>query len=276
MDLEVRYHDIEPREIVAYLLRETEQLTHDSLKTDDLLDYLGLSLMQFDFTEELPKGLKKLPRALLSFPYRMIATHNGLPHARRRFSVLHEIGHYVLPSHQRTLYLCDEKALSSGSRIVFECEANVLAADLMFMADKFTLEANSCPVKAQTIKLLAEKYDASFEATARRLVEKSFQPCMLLVFKEEDGITAVDTVEMNRWEVRYCVASSAFSSRHGFSRLDGSPPESVVEKLRLFGDISDSIVTETTIGSADKTSFNFYTEYFTNTYNIFALLTPRE
>ncbi len=276
MDLEVRYHDIEPREIVAYLLKETEQLTHDSLKTDDLLDYLGLSLMQFDFTEELPKGLKKLPRALLSFPYRMIATHNGLPHARRRFSVLHEIGHYVLPSHQRTLYLCDEKALSSGSRIVFECEANVLAADLMFMADKFTLEANSCPVKAQTIKLLAEKYDASFEATARRLVEKSFQPCMLLVFKEKDGIAAVDTAEMNRWEVRYCVASSAFRSRHGFSRLDGSPPESVVEKLRLPADISNSIVTETMIGSADKTSFNFCAEYFTNTYNIFALLTPRE
>ncbi len=276
MDLEVRYHDIEPREIVAYLLRETEQLTHNSLKTDDLLDYLGLSLMQFDFTEELPKGLKRLPRALLSFPHRIIATHNGLPHARRRFSVLHEIGHYVLPSHQRTLYLCDEKALSSGSRIVFECEANVLAADLMFMADKFTLDANSCPVKAQTIKLLAEKYDASFEATARRLVEKSFQPCMLLVFKEKDGIAAVDTAEMNRWAVRYCVASSAFSSRYGFSRLNGSPPESVVEKLRLSGDISNSIVTETTIGSADKTSFNFYTEYFTNTYNIFALLTPRE
>ncbi len=276
MDLKVRYHDIEPREIVAYLLRETEQLTHDSLKTDDLLDYLGLSLMQFDFTEELPKGLKKLPRALLSFPYRMIATHNGLPHARRRFSVLHEIGHYVLPSHQRTLYLCDEKALSSGSRIVFECEANVLAADLMFMSDKFTFEANSCPVKVQTIKLLAEKYDTSFEATARRLVEKSFQPCMLLVFKEKDGITAVDTVEVGRWEVRYCVVSSAFSSRYGFSRLDGSPPESVVEKLRLSGDIGNSIVTETTIGSADKTSFSFYTEYFTNTYNIFALLTPRE
>ncbi len=276
MDLEVRHRDIEPHEIVAYLLQETGQLSRDSLNTDDLLNYLQLNLMQFDFSEELPEDLKKLPRALLSFPHRLIATDSNLKPFRQRFSVLHEIGHYVLPSHQRALYLCDEKALSSGSGIVFECEANVLAADMMFMTDKFTFEANSCPVKAQTIKLLAEKYDASFEATARRLVEKSFQPCMLLVFKEKDGITAVDTVEMNRWEVRYCVASSAFSSRYGFSRLDGSPPESVVEKLRLSGDISDSIVTETTIGSADKTSFSFYTEYFTNTYNIFALLTPRE
>lgn len=276
MDLEVRHRDIEPHEIVAYLLQETGQLSRDSLNTDDLLNYLQLNLMQFDFSEELPEDLKKLPRALLSFPHRLIATDSNLKPFRQRFSVLHEIGHYVLPSHQRALYLCNEKALSSGSGIVFECEANVLAADMMFMTDKFTLEANSCPVKAQTIKLLAEKYDASFEATARRLVEKSFQPCMLLVFKEKDGITAVDTAEAGRWEVRYCVASSAFSSRYGFSRLDGSPPESVVEKISLFGDISDSIVTETTIGSADKTSFNFYTEYFTNTYNIFALLTPRE
>ncbi len=276
MDLEVRHRDIEPHEIVAYLLQETGQLSRDSLNTDDLLNYLQLNFMQFDFSEELPEGLKKLPRALLSFPHRLIATDSNLKPFRQRFSVLHEIGHYVLPSHQRALYLCDEKSLSPDSKIIFEYEANVLAADMMFMVGKFTLEANSYPVNAQTTKLLAKKYDTSFEATARRLVEKSFQPCMLLVFKKKDGIAAVDMSGPDRWAVRYCVASSAFSSRYGFSRLDGSPPESVVEKLRLPGDIGDSIVTETTIGLTDRRSFNFCAEYFTNTYNIFALLTPHE
>ena len=113
-----------------------------------MLDLLGLEFTSFDFQLELPDDAKETvggakPRALISFSDRLVATDATLSESKTRFSVLHEIGHFVLPKHQHKLYICDDQGLSLATRLVLEKEASEFAADLLFLGDRFSLEANS-------------------------------------------------------------------------------------------------------------------------------------
>lgn len=281
MSFKASYLEIEPRELVRFLLREAGQCDRNSVNPADLLGLLGLQYVSFDFDLDLPDEAKQTvggtrPRALLSFDDRIVATDSGLNDKRTRFSVLHEIGHYVLPNHEHALYVCDDLGLSFGSRLVFEKQASEFAAELLFLGDRFSLEANSRPINAMTVKELADKCRASFEATARRLVETSFRPCMLVVFKEEPKRTNEDLTKDPSWSVRYCVASAHFKNRY-FEKVFGSVPPGIAAKVTEPGrDIADSCVAEIPVRlSSEQTRLVFQGEYFSNAYNIFCLLTPK-
>ncbi len=273
------YLEIEPRELVRHLLREAGQSDRDSVNPADLLNLLRLEYVSFNFDRELPEEARQTvaggkPRALISFNDRLVATDESLSDKRTRFSVLHEIGHYVLPSHEHTLYICDDRGLSFSTRLWMEKEANDFAAELLFQGDRFAVEANSLPVSAMTVHELATKYEASFEATSRRLVERNFKPCMLVVFKEDSTPARIDANRQSRWSVRYCVASPLFKTRY-FERLKGVVPEKVVADVTAPGsNLVDSVTTDFEItGRKPNATMTFQAEYFCNTYNIFCLLT---
>jgi hypothetical protein len=273
------YLEIEPRELVRHLLRSAEQLERDCANPHELMDFLKLEYLSFNFARELPDEAKKTvaggtPRALLSFADRVVATDESLDEKRARFSVLHEIGHYVLPHHEHTLYVCDETGLSYATRLVMEKEANEFAADLLFLGDRFSVEANSRQISARTVKELAAKYRASFEATARRFAENNFRSCMLIVFKPEQKPNAVDVDAIPTWTVRYCIASPAFKTRY-FEKVSGMvPPEAVAAVTQPGHDIANSFVRELGITGRAGDESTFRAEFFCNTYNIFCLLTP--
>ncbi|NQT38494.1 MAG: ImmA/IrrE family metallo-endopeptidase [Planctomycetes bacterium] len=279
-DFSSSYLEIEPRELVKHLLRQAGQGERDSVNPADFLEFLGLEHLSFDFNLELPDDAKATiggakPRALISFDDRLVATDSGMREPRRRFSVLHEIGHFILPSHEHKLYVCDDKGLSFATRLTLEREASEFAADLLFQGDRFALEANSQPVSASVVKVLAEKYRASFEAAARRLVEKNFKPCMLVVFKEGPTTADVNIDKTPTWSVRYCIASAMFKTRY-FEKVFGTvAPDVVVAVTQTGRDIADSCVSEVSIrSSVDSKATQFQAEFFSNTWNIFCLLTP--
>lgn len=281
-DFSASYLEIEPRELVKHLLRQAGQDKRDSVNPADFLEFLGLEHLSFDFNLELPDDAKATiggarPRALISFDDRLVATDSGLIETRRRFSVLHEIGHFILPNHEHKLYVCDDMGLSFSTRLTLEREASDFAADLLFQGDRFTLEANSQPVSASVVKKLAEKFRASYEATARRLVEKNFKPCMLVAFKEDSTTAGIDINETSTWSVRYCVASALFKTRY-FEKLSGTvAPEVVVAVTQPRRDIANSHVSEVSVrSSTDSKATQFQAEFFSNTWNIFCLLTPHD
>lgn len=275
------YLEIEPRELVTYLLRESGQFDRESVHTASLLEFLGLSYVSFNFDLELPQEAKQTvgdarPRALISFDDRIVATDSDLDENRTRFSILHEVGHFVLPHHEHSLYVCDDIGLSPATRLVFEKEASVFAADLLFLGDRFALESNNRPINAATVKALATKYSASFEATARRMVEKSFRPCMLVVFKKEARQSGDELSQLPTWGVRYCVASPTFKTQY-FESLSGTVPPEVVALITQPGrDIADSHNMEVAVRfSGDQKEHQFSAEFFSNTYNIFCFVLPR-
>jgi hypothetical protein len=278
--LSASYLEIEPRELVRHLLRSTSQCDRDCVNVRELLDFLKLDYLSFSFAAELPDEAKRslmgaTPRALLSCADRLIATDDSLDESRARFSVLHEIGHYVLPNHEHALYLCDDIGLTYATRLMMEKEANELAADLLFLGDRFSAEANARPINAATVKQLAARYQASFEATARRLVEKNFRPCLLVSFKQEDQRKIIDVDATASWVVRYCVASAIFKTTY-FEKVTGKAPREAVAAVTQPGrDIANGYVCEIGIpilpGSEPK---QFHAEFFFNRYNVFCLLMP--
>lgn len=275
------YLEIASRELATYLLRESGQFRHDAINTADLLAFLGLDYVSFNFDLELPDEAKQTvglarPRALISFGDRIIATDSDLDENRTRFSILHEVGHFVLPHHQHSLYVCDDVGLSPAARLVFEKEASEFAADLLFLGDRFALEANSRSMNASTVKELAAKYSASFEATARRMVEKRFRPCMLVVFKKEPRQSGGELAQPPTWAVRYCVASPTFKTQYCESISGIVPPEVAAIVTQPGRDVADSHTLEVTVQSpSEQQEFQFAAEFFSNTYNIFCLLTPK-
>lgn len=276
MEFKASYLDIQPHELVRHLLFESGQHDCDAVDPPKILELLGLRHVSFDFRSRLPEEMQKnkvQPRALVSFPDRVVATDTGLKEQRARFSVLHEVAHYVLPNHQRSLYVCDERGLSYWARLGFEREANQFAADLLFHGNRFTLEVNSHSISAATVVLLAEKYRASFEATARRLVERNFRPCMLIVFEEKYTRPPISLDVQSAWCKKYTVASPAFKATHFADIASAVVPAEVVAEVSVRG-ISDGYVYDLRVRDPAGKRQPFRGEFFSNQHNIFCLLTP--
>ncbi len=277
-DFSASYLAIDEDELVKFLLDEAGQSRRSQVNPKDLLEYLNLNCITVEFSREvagLGGGLSlRPPRALISFHDRLIATDSALDANRRRFSILHEIAHYVIPHHQNALYICDKRDMGFDTQVTFEQEANRVAAKLLFLADQFDIEANSHSISAATVKQLALQYHASFEATARRLVERNFRECMFVSFAEVAS-SGIDSNQERQWRLRYSIPSPSFRHKY-FSRFTrGSVPPKVAQTMGTFQDIAQSVAVEMQLrvpGSASPKSFR--AEYFHNTFNVFCILTP--
>ena len=271
---------IETQELVSYLIKAAGQTQRTQINPKDLLDFLKLQYLSFDFKTELPKEAKESfmsdsPRAMISFHDRLVATDSALSPTRTRFSVLHEIGHYILPNHQHTLYVCDSQGMSFRTHITFEQEANRVAADLLFLGDRFELESNSRPVSAATVKILANQFHASFEASAHRIAERHYRDCMLVCFSR--GIQAVLNSDAKPdWKVHYCIPSHSFGNKYFQKVSGGGVPDDVFGRISAEGrDLEHSETIQVFIPcrtGLDPVLFN--AEYFYNRYNVFCFLTP--
>jgi IrrE N-terminal-like domain len=274
MELQADYLELEMPELAEHLLREAGQLTDAPTNPTALLDYLNLQFAMIDLAALLP-GQKKQPRGVLSYSDRIVGVDVSLStNARRaRFTTMHEIGHYVLPNHQNDLYICDEQDLSFEAKIETEKEANTFAAELLFKGDRFTRQANDFEVAPESIKTLALRYDASFESTARRFVERNARACSLAVFAPAPSGSVIDTSRPGRWRHRYTISSPEFRTRY-FSRFSGDVPTEVIKKLVVPGrDVSDSIDIEITVPAATE-EHRLRVSFFTNHHCVFGLVQP--
>lgn len=115
---------------------------------------------------------------------------------KQTFIKLHELGHGILPW-QRDIYGVIEECSSTLDpelADLFDQEANVFAAEVLFQIDAFSEEANSFGFGVDVPLKLAKKYGASAYSSIRRYVEKSPKCCTVLVFnppelKSTDGFT---------------------------------------------------------------------------------------
>lgn len=153
-----------------------------------------------------------------------IAVKSGTQRRRRRFTIGHELGHFLIPSHgaqmQCTSADMRERRWDSPLR-KREYEANRFSACLLMPKPLFTKDIEELGTADVThAKQLSDLYDVSLEATANRYAELSHDMCAFVFSK--DG------------KVRYTRPSRSMPEL-GVRPGDRLPPASLAARLKSVG-----------------------------------------
>lgn len=278
MKLKISGDSLDHVEIAETLLEEAGVL--DLLPTDELrvLDYLGLRQLSFDFGDE-PAFAKTDPRirahlrAALSVNDRVVATHSELGQKQRRWSVFHEIAHFVLPEHIEKIFLLDtDQTLSPWTKVRLEREANGLAAELMFQGNRFTERSLDLPLSCRTVIELAPQFDASYESAMRRYVERHILPCAVIVYDKVPGTFGED--EDAKYRIQYTVTSTPFKRKYfaGVKTTTDLTRGSDIFQVHGSWNIGNIVETELIVERNEEPPWRFQSEIFTNGYKIFQFI----
>lgn len=114
---------------------------------------------------------------------------------RRRFTIGHELGHFLLPWHRQLQFSCTTeniKDITGDTKAArgqeMEQEANAFASELLMPTDVFKkLQRSFGEPDIEQVQSLAAYFDTSIEATARRFMNLSDFP-IAFVFSHNGNI----------------------------------------------------------------------------------------
>lgn len=112
--------------------------------------------------------------------------YNGtVPRTRQRFTIGHELGHFLLPWHHQSTFECTAEDISNRTRKDWEAQANQFSAELLMPKALVNgrLQAYGAPEIAH-IQEISNQFEVSFEAASRRLIELSEYPCAVVFSKD--------------------------------------------------------------------------------------------
>lgn len=240
--------------------------------------YLNLNIIEYEEGDSYYNKYHLAPnvRAFLSPSERLIGIFRSLPQKQKNFSILHEIGHFVLPGHatdpslrEDGLIITDEgKDLGPRSSRQLEIEANQFAADCLFQLERFNLRVDSQELNWDNIQSAAEEYDTSFEATARRWVEKSKQACALIAFNP------INKQQKEPLEIMYTITSESFKNIYFERLVPGFPMGTGTHVYQYFYGENIASETELRVNIVPKGYTDFLMSLFSNSYRVFGLVTP--
>jgi Zn-dependent peptidase ImmA (M78 family) len=119
-----------------------------------------------------------------------ILVNRQSPRLRRRFSVAHELGHFLIEAHQPTadhpmqcslgdLHSLDPRSKDRSRRI--EGEANTFAALLLMPPKRIREFVGKSGVSLETLVAMARAFEVSKEAMARAFVDAYSEPVAVIV-----------------------------------------------------------------------------------------------
>jgi hypothetical protein len=277
-------------EDIAWALLESCGINQPPTDPEDLARFLGLEVRSFDpleLAQDLGKDLDVIRdiRALLVPHKKQIQVNNTLDSKRRRFSILHEIAHYVLPGHASESDLrrhslpigsASTSELTTDALITKEQEANQFAAACLFQVERFNQMIETMQFGWDTIQELARIFDTSFEATARRYVEQQkARLCALVIFKPTDLYNPHNTFYQPPLALEYTITSPGFGEKYFKSLrrdqlIDMSSPAHNFFYAPYVDNTLDSSFSVMIAGEG----MNFDASFFSNKYKLMALLTP--
>ncbi|MEW7974776.1 MAG: ImmA/IrrE family metallo-endopeptidase [Candidatus Thiodiazotropha endolucinida] len=116
----------------------------------------------------------------------IITVNNNADTRRQRFSLGHELGHWVNDRGKNLTYRCDTNDMKrrSASKDNFkqqkEVRANQFSAELMMPSHIFGRYLYNIDITTDSVNYLAHEFNASRTSTAIRFVEVSNSPCMIV------------------------------------------------------------------------------------------------
>ncbi len=107
------------------------------------------------------------------------------PRPRQRFTVGHELGHFLLPWHRKSSFQCTAEDMTSRANVEWEIQANQFSAELLI--PKSLLMPRLRVLKEPDLEHvtdLASEFETSIEMTARRYAELHEYPCAVVFSKD--------------------------------------------------------------------------------------------
>ena len=113
----------------------------------------------------------------------IIAVNSRLREAsRKRFTIAHEIGHYVIPHHRLLGNVCDERQIERFETRLNrpEVEANEFAAELLLPSAVLRKRFDLSALSLNQISTIASEFGTSLTATTRSFLSLTNVPCALV------------------------------------------------------------------------------------------------
>lgn len=167
----------------------------------------------------LKEAIQKLSLKALYLPdSKRILIDADVPQLKHRWNEAHEIGHGIIPWHEGTMFGDDQVTLNPAFHETMEAEANFAAGRLLFMADRFNVEAMSSAPSIELIRGLSSRFGNTITSTLWRFVEQAEaqRPMVALVTAHPHPSRRKDDFDPAS-PCRYCIQSPLF--RANFGRL---------------------------------------------------------
>jgi hypothetical protein len=109
--------------------------------------------------------------------------YNGKASAeRRRFTIAHELGHFILHRSQRPSFSCDKESVYSGADTIrtIEREADDFASNLLMPGDLLREWISDQRIDLHVLSAIAQRFEVSFEALCIRFIKFTPQRAILV------------------------------------------------------------------------------------------------
>jgi Zn-dependent peptidase ImmA (M78 family) len=196
---------VRPEQLVAEILRQNP-LMPVPVPLEDLAKLAGITKIEAFASEGFEGAL--LTNATKSDGAIFYSSRGS--RARQRFTIGHELGHFLLPWHRQSTFECTAEDISGRANNDWEIQANQFSAELLIPATlvKTRLQKLKDPEIAHMLAL-RDEFETSVEMTARRMVEHSEYACAVVFSKDN--------------VVRYTVRSPFFTHWLGVRKGDKLP-----------------------------------------------------
>ncbi len=111
---------------------------------------------------------------------------------RKRFTIAHEFGHYLLHRHRQSEFQCGGRDIETGdgNGKVIESDADKFASTLLMPLDDFRRQVDGQPVTFDLLGHCADRYDVSLTAAALRWTEIAEHRAVLVASRDDHMLWA--------------------------------------------------------------------------------------
>lgn len=111
---------------------------------------------------------------------------------RKRFTIAHEFGHYILHRHQQDLFECGDDDIETGDNNErdIEAEADLFSSTLLMPLDDFRRQVDGQPISFDLLGHCADRYGVSLTAAALRWTEIAPKRAVLVASRDDHMLWA--------------------------------------------------------------------------------------
>ena len=111
---------------------------------------------------------------------------------RKRFTIAHEFGHYILHRHKKDLFECGNGDIETGDNNGrnIETEADLFASTLLMPLDDFRRQVDRQPISFDLMGYCADRYGVSLTAVILRWIEIAPKRAVLVASRDDHMLWA--------------------------------------------------------------------------------------